>query len=243
MPASPSSETTALDAVPERRRRGELLGAVAAVRTAVGREEDERVLRRRPPGDRAEPAVAARQLDQRGGSRGVVVRTRPDTAVVAVRENQDCVRCGTGDDGDEVAQTDAAEPGNRLVPRVLGCGEAVEGELSPSPRRLHRRRRPSRAHGRDSRGPAPSRAPSPRPRRTTGGSAGAGNGPGRPIVSASSSSGPSRSRAAAADERAVDRPVERAASDAPVAVSAAAGPLPAVGRLARVSLRPPRRGL
>ena len=75
-PASPSSETTALMPVAERRRRGEPLGAEAAVRAAVRREEDERVLRLRPPGDRAEPAVAARELDQGSRAGGVVVRAR-----------------------------------------------------------------------------------------------------------------------------------------------------------------------
>ena len=76
VPASASSETTALTLVAQRRGRGEPLGAEAAERAAVRREEDERVLRLRPAGDRAEPAVAARELDQGRRAGGVVVRAR-----------------------------------------------------------------------------------------------------------------------------------------------------------------------
>ena len=80
-------------------------------------------------GDRAEPAVAADELDQRRGSGSVVVRAGPDAAVVAMGDEEDRIGACAGDDGDEVAQADAAESRDGLVPRVLAGSEPVEAEL------------------------------------------------------------------------------------------------------------------
>ena len=233
-----------LDPVAVRGGRGEPLGAEAAVGAAVRGEEDERVLGRRPARHRPEPAVAARELDQRRGSGGVVVRAGPDARVVAVGEDEDRVVRRALHDRDEVLEPDAAETGDALVPVVLGGGEAVERRACPSPTGLLPRRRPSRADGRDSRAPARSRAPRPRGRRTRAAASRRETGRVAPIVSASRRRGPSTSSDAARTSRPLIGWSTEPRLARALCVPCVPGSTGALAdRLARMSLRPPRRGL
>ena len=94
------------------------------------------------PGHRSEPAVAARELDQRRRARGVVVRAGPDPGVVAVGEDEDRVVRRALDDGDEVLEPDAAEAGDASRPRCRRAArEAVERELVLHPAGLRPPRR------------------------------------------------------------------------------------------------------
>ena len=147
--------------------------------------------RLRAGGRRAERAVPARQLDQRGGSRGVVVRAGPRPDVVPVREDEDRVGRRAGDHG------------RRDCAGARGRGQGSSRPTRPRPRRG----RTARASPSPSR-PRPSlpREPGSRSGKSVassaarpvaalpsndGGKAEAGYGPGRPIVSMSRRSGAS----------------------------------------------------
>ena len=131
------------EAVPERRRRGEPLGAVAAVRAAVRGEEDERVLGPGASGHRAELRIPARELEQGGRSRGIRIRSRPLAGVVTMGDEDDRVGGVARHSGDDVAQPYAPEAGNGLLPGVLARFEVVERELVRVPaRRALGERRP-----------------------------------------------------------------------------------------------------
>ena len=139
VPASPSSETTALS----RPRNGDVRANRSAPKPPKAPPSEERKIsvcwasgRRR----RAEPAVAARQLDQRGRSRGVVVRAGPDADVVPVREDEDRVGRRARDHGHEIPQAHAAEARESSRPTRPRPPRARTARASPSPSRP----RPSR---------------------------------------------------------------------------------------------------
>ena len=100
-----------------------MLGAEAAVRTAVRGDEDDRVR------NRGGPDVAG-ELEERGRAGPVVVRSRRLAEVVAVRHHDDgLVRAGgrvlraRGCDRDDVLEALATAPGH-----VRGEGLALDGE-------------------------------------------------------------------------------------------------------------------
>ena len=109
--------------------------AARAVVRAVGREEDERV-RERDPLCAGGRCVGARQLDERGRSRGVVVQAAVGAAVVPVRHDHDLGRRETGSrllrhEVDERRAAAVDRGGERLAPDV----EAVRLQLVAKPGR------------------------------------------------------------------------------------------------------------
>src|SRR5256886_13330044 len=83
--------------------------AHAAVRAAVGRDEEDRVVRAQlARGQAGRDAVRARELDQHRGAGRVVVRAGPAAVVVAVRRHHDRARGAADRFGDEVLQLDLA---------------------------------------------------------------------------------------------------------------------------------------
>ena len=126
----------------ERRALGEARRAETAVRAAVGGEEDDGVRAAHPllvGGRRA--GVRARELDERGGARRVVVRAGPAAGVVAVGEDDDRVGRLARCDRPEVLEAELADPGHALGPRVrldrqpVGPHRVAEPRLRPSGRR------------------------------------------------------------------------------------------------------------
>ena len=130
----------------ERRVLREPRDAERSVRTAVRREEDERVQRRSRGLRRPRRRVGARQLDEGGGSARVRVRARAQAVVVSMRNEDDRLVERPGDDGRQVPELDATESRDVLAPGVLADGEPVERELVAVPlRRGGRPRRPGNA--------------------------------------------------------------------------------------------------
>ncbi len=105
----------------------------AAPAGAVGREEDQRVRERDPLGGGSR-RVGARELDERCRARGVVVQPVTDTAVVAMRHDDD--RGGRDADArllrHEVDERGAAAA-DRCRERIGVHVEAVRLELAPEP--------------------------------------------------------------------------------------------------------------
>ncbi len=116
------------------------------VRTAIRREEDERVQRRPRGFRRSRRRVRACQLDERGSPARVRIRARAESVVVSVRNEDDRLVERPGDDGRQVAELDATEARDILAPGVLADGEPVERELVAVPlRRTGGPRRPGNA--------------------------------------------------------------------------------------------------
>ena len=96
---------------------GELLGARAAVRAAVGREEEDGLL--------AHGRVdVARELEQRPGAGGVVVCARRLARVVSMGNEDDRSRRGPGSDGGDVRELRLPEPGEIGLERIALRGQA-----------------------------------------------------------------------------------------------------------------------
>ena len=95
--------------------QGEAFGAETAELAAVGRNEEKRVrgaddarARRGVSRDRAR--IGARQLDECGDARGVVVRSRPRADVVEMRQHGQGLRRASGNGDDQVLELDAPAP-------------------------------------------------------------------------------------------------------------------------------------
>ena len=117
----------------QRRTRREARRAQRAVRAAVRGQEDERV-EGRPRGlGRPHGRVGTRELDERGGSARVVVRSSGSAVVVTMSNDHDRLVERARHDGREVLELDAADPGHVLLPAVFPDGQAVEGELLAEP--------------------------------------------------------------------------------------------------------------
>ena len=87
-------------------------------RAAVGGDEDERVGRTRLHSRAGHARVRARELEQRGRARSVVVGAGPCAVVVAVCGDHDCARRVARHDRDDVLEFDAP-------PAWDACPEAV----------------------------------------------------------------------------------------------------------------------
>ncbi|HVM68663.1 MAG TPA: response regulator, partial [Gaiellaceae bacterium] len=120
----------------ERRALREARRAERPERAAVGRNEDERVLRPRPDARRTgDGSVGACELDQGRGAGRVVVRAGNDARVVAVRDEDDRPPGRPGCDGDDVPQLDAPLSGEARAEAVDARVEAVEAQLLGEPLR------------------------------------------------------------------------------------------------------------
>ena len=173
----------------ERGLLGEARRAQSAVGAAVRRDEDEAV--GGPHAGAAGPRqrrVGPRELDQRGGSGGVVDRARPGSVVVAVGHDHDRPgRCTLGD-RDDVVQLHVAAARDRRREGVGSAGEAVRLELVAEPLRCAERPGEPGARSGYSSASSSARSAAASPSKV-GGSAGRGSGCGRPTVNATSSSG------------------------------------------------------
>ena len=131
--------------LPPRRLGGEVLGAEAAERAAVGREEEDPVRRRRSA-PAADVCVAAGELDERRRSGSVVVGAWTRSGIVAVGHDDDRLGRAARRHRREVLEPDAASAGDRglepvdLRPEVVGLELLLEPLDGPG-----RSRRPGRA--------------------------------------------------------------------------------------------------
>ena len=95
----------------EWRVRGEAQRAEPTERAGIGREEDDRVSRAHARAGRRRERIAARELDERCGAGGVVVRTRAVAGVVTVSHHDDRLARLSARDGPEVLQARRPRPG------------------------------------------------------------------------------------------------------------------------------------
>ena len=109
-------------------------GPQTAESSPVGREEHERVGRDDTgAGNAAGLGIRAGQLDEHGGTAGVVVRPRADPEVVPVRGDDDRRSGLPLDDGGDVRELLPAAPRDVLAPGAGGDREPVVGELLLDP--------------------------------------------------------------------------------------------------------------
>ena len=116
----------------ERRLVDEPRSAGASERAGIGRDESECVIRQRIRPDllRGEPTG---ELDEHGGSGGVLAARLLRTGVVSVRNDDDGLLGATGDDADDVAELDLAEVCEVGGPDVLLGSQTERRDRLPVP--------------------------------------------------------------------------------------------------------------
>jgi len=114
--------------------RREIGGAEASERSAVGGEEEDRVIRLGRLRGRRRLRIGARQLEERGRSGPVVVRARARAAVVPVRDDHDDLVRTAFAERQQVFQLNGAAPGDFRVKTLALGAQPVLGKALGDPR-------------------------------------------------------------------------------------------------------------